>query len=84
MKDQLSNVIERIADEWLRFLVFFFVGLFILPFLLSVVTQSIDLEQFYSRLFFEEQFSITTLFWVFAPYLIYLLVRRAPSSSSDQ
>ena len=65
---------KLIALEWLYFLLFFSIGLIILPILLRLIFSDVQLGEFYGSLFGEEGCFGTWLF-VIAPYLIFQLIR---------
>lgn len=65
---------KLIAREWLYFLLFFSIGLIIIPVLLRLIFSEMKLEEFYGCLIGEEDCSGVWLF-VIAPYLIFQFIR---------
>jgi hypothetical protein len=72
--DKLTNFAEWLGSEWLRFLVWFSVGLFAIPIGLSVVTVWINLDRFYDGLI-PGNLNVGVVLLVVSPYLLYLAYR---------
>ncbi len=71
---KLISAADWLGGEWLRFLVWFSVGLFLLPIGLSKLTGWVNLDRFYDGLV-PGNFNIGVVMLVAAPYLIYLAYR---------
>ncbi len=69
--DRLIAFAEWLGGEWLRFLVWFMVGLFALPIGISMVTGWINLDRFYDGLV-PGNLNVGVLLLVAGPYLLYL------------
>ncbi len=65
---------EWLGTEWLRFLVWFSIGLFVIPIGVSIVTGWINLDRFYDGLI-PGNLNVGVILLVAAPYLIYLVYR---------
>lgn len=72
--NKAKQLIEWTANEWLHFLSWFFVGLFLIPIGFSLLTEAVALEEFYSGLV-PSQFNEGIAWLVIAPYLLYLIYR---------
>lgn len=73
---------EWLGSEWLRFLVWFSVGLFVLPIGLSMVTGWVNLDRFYDGLI-PGNLNYGILALVVAPYLLYLLYRMRSNPHTE-
>ncbi len=69
--EKMVSAVEWLGGEWLRFLVWFSVGLFLLPIGLSMLTGWINLDRFYDGLV-PGNINLGVVVLVVAPYLIYL------------
>lgn len=69
--DRLHHIVEWLDREWLRFLVWFLAGLFIIPIGVSQFIGAVKLDQFYHGLL-PGRLDATLLLLVMGPYLLYL------------
>ncbi|HIJ47033.1 MAG: hypothetical protein HN661_01605 [Gammaproteobacteria bacterium] len=71
MMNRIIDWVEWLGEEWLRFLVWFVVGLIALPMGISAVTGWINLDRFYDGLV-PGNFNLGVMLLVVAPYVLYL------------
>lgn len=72
--ERLIQWAEWLGSEWLRFLVWFSVGLFMIPMGLSALTGWFSLDRFYDGLI-PGNLNVSVVLLVVAPYLLYLAYR---------
>lgn len=71
---RVESVVEWFTDEWLALLIWFSVGVFVLPITLSIFTSWIQLDRFYGGLF-SATVDLQWLVLAVTPYLGYLFYR---------
>ncbi len=81
--DKLVDAVDWLGGEWLRFLVWFSIGLFLLPIGVSTLTGWINLDRFYDGLV-PGNMNIGVVMLVTAPYLIYLVYRIVQNGHSKE
>lgn len=81
--DRLIRAVEWLGAEWIRFLVWFMVGMFVLPLALSSITGWINLDRFYDGLI-PGNLNIGVILLVVAPYLLYLIYRMTHSADEQE
>ncbi|MBT3308838.1 MAG: hypothetical protein HOL04_08065 [Gammaproteobacteria bacterium] len=69
--ERLNYIVEWLDREWFRFLVWFLVGLFVIPMGITLLTGAVKLDRFYDGLM-PGQLNIGVLLLAMAPYLLYL------------
>ncbi len=69
--NRLIEMADWLGREWIRFLVWFVTGLFVLPIVTSVVTGWVNLDRFYDGLV-PGNLELGVVLLVLAPYLLYL------------
>ena len=72
--NKIIDWVEWLGEEWLRFLIWFSMGLIALPMGISAVTGWINLDRFYDGLV-PGNFNMGVMLLVVAPYLLYLAYR---------